>query len=311
MKKTTLLLFTALLAALPLSAQTTLQQALPLLQQNTRSAEQTQQVLQLFRLFNLILKSDDPLKQAFSAVIVTAMGSSHEELIPILQETLNGKNDVLRSYAAGAYGIITPADKSYVQDVVLLYIYDPAFAVRAMNLLADDSKALFKYLKQASASTDPQTRAAAASWLGTLHSEDAAKQLLKMAKSEENTNVQAQLATALAANAANTQQTLVKGLRQNYKTAAANTYALALGFMTGNALASSNQNERINAARAAAYMAGVLSNPDAFHFTSDRTFDIGLLKSLIPQLKVLAQTENDTVKVYAENALRQIEKLMI
>ena len=49
MKKTTLLLFTALLAALPLSAQTTLQQALPLLQQNTRSAEQTQQVLQLFR----------------------------------------------------------------------------------------------------------------------------------------------------------------------------------------------------------------------------------------------------------------------
>lgn len=345
MKKTTLLLFTALLAALPLSAQTTLQQALPLLQQNTRSAEQTQQVLQLFRsskdpdtvfaagaslvkippaktlepaLFNLILKSDDPLKQAFSAVIVTAMGSSHEELIPILQETLNGKNDVLRSYAAGAYGIITPADKSYVQDVVLLYIYDPAFAVRAMNLLADDSKALFKYLKQASASTDPQTRAAAASWLGTLHSEDAAKQLLKMAKSEENTNVQAQLATALAANAANTHQPLVKGLRQNYKTAAANTYALALGFMTGNAvepirqaLASSNQNERINAARAAAYMAGVLSNPDAFHFTSDRTFDIGLLKSLIPQLKVLAQTENDTVKVYAENALRQIEKLMI
>ena len=39
--------------------------------------------------------------------------------------------------------------------------------------------------------------------------------------------------------------------------------------------------------------------------------DSRLLKSLIPQLKVLAQTENDAVKVYAENALRQIEKLMI
>ena len=87
--------------------------------------------------------------------------------------------------------------------------------------------------------------------------------------------------------------------------------------MTGNAvdtvrkgLLSANKNERINAARAAAYMAGVLSNPDAFAYSSDRTFDIGLLKSLIPQLKVLVQTGDENVRIYAQNALTQIEKLM-
>lgn len=345
MKKTAILFCAALLAAVTAPAQTSLQNALPLLQKNTRTAAETQQVLQLFRsakdpdtvfaagaslvkippsktlepaLFNLILKSDDPLKQTFSAVIVTAMGSSYEELIPVLQEALNGKNALLRAYAAGAYGIINPEDKTYVQDVVLLYIYDPDFAVRAMNLLAKEAKDLFKYLKQSSSSQDPQTRAAAAAWLGTLHSEDAAKQLLKRAKTEDDPDVQAQLATGLAEDRAYTLETVVKGLRQDYKSPAANTYALALGFMTGNAvepirqaLAGSNQNERINAARAAAYMAGVLSNPDAFHFTSDRAFDIGLLKSLIPQLKVLSKTGNDTLRLYADNALRQIEKLMI
>ncbi len=344
MKKTAFLC-AALLTAWTLSAQTQLQNALPLLQKNNRTAAENQQVLTLFRtakdpdtvfaagaslvktppskvqepaLFNLILKSEDPLKQTFAAIIVTAMGSAHDELAPILQGALESQNALLRAYAAGAYGIVQPQDKSYVQDVVLLYIFDPDFAVRSMNLLAEEPKHLFKYLKQASASPDEQTRAAAASWLGTLHSEDAAKQLLKMAKTEANSSVQAQIATGLALNRTFTQEAVAKGLRQNYSSPAAATYALALGFMTGNAvdtirqgLASSNQNERINAARAAAYMAGVLSNPDAFNYTSDRAFDIGLLKSLIPQLKTLEKTDGDSVKVYAGNALRQIEKLMI
>ena len=77
------------------------------------------------------------------------------------------------------------------------------------------------------------------------------------------------------------------------------------------ALLGTHKNARINAARAAAYMAGVLSTPDAFTYSSDRTFDISLLKSLIPQLNVLAKTGDETLKIYAENALKQIEKLMI
>ena len=345
MKKTTFLIAAALCAAMTVSAQTQLKKALPLLQKNNRSAAENQQVLNLFRtakdpdtifasgaslvktppskiqepaLFNLILKGDDPLKQTFAAIIVTAMGSAHEELLPVLEGALESKDALLRAYAAGAYGIVNPEDKTHVQEVVLLYIYDPSFAVRSMNLLAEEPKHLFKYLKQASTSANEQTRAAAASWLGTLHSEDAAKQLLKMAKTEKNSQVQAQIATGLALNRAYTLEDVTKGLRQDYNSPVATTYALALGFMTGNAaetirkgLLSSNQNERINSARAAAYMAGVLSNPDAFNYTSDRAFDTGLLKSMIPQLKALAKTGNDSVKVYADNALRQIEKLMI
>ena len=223
----------------------------------------------------------------------------------------------MRSYAAGAYGIINPNDQNYALDVVRLYAYDPAFAVRSLNVLTDDAKAQLKYLKQAASSADDNTRAAAAAWLTSLHSEGAAKQLLKMAKTETVPSVQSQIATGLAKNRDYTLAAVAKELRRDYNSPAAATYALALGFMTGNAvdtvrkgLLSANKNECINAARAAAYMAGVLSNPDAFTYTSDRAFDTGLLKSLIPQLKVLVQTGDENVRIYAQNALTQIEKLM-
>ncbi|OUO56484.1 HEAT repeat domain-containing protein [Candidatus Avelusimicrobium gallicola] len=344
MKKTLFLLIAVLVTALNCPAQSKLQQALPLLQKNNRSAAENQQVLTLFRsakdpdtvfaagaslvkippskiqepvLFNLILKEDDPLKQTFAAIIVTAMGDGTEELLPLVQGALESKDPILQSYAAGAYGLLNPEDKAYTSQVVRLYAFDSAFALRAMNRLADNSKQLLKYLKQASSSADAATRAAAATWLGSLHSEDAAKQLLKMAKTETDSSVQTQIAIGLALNRSYTQEETAKGLRKNYTDPSSATYALALGFMTGNAaetirqgLQSAHKNERINSARAAAYMAGVLSNPDAFNYTSDRAFDTGLLKSMIPQLKLLAKTGDDSVKIYAENALRQIEKLM-
>ena len=338
-----LFLAALLCAALSASAQNSLQSALPLLQKNNRTAAENQRVLQIFRskdpdtvfaagaslvknppskaqepaLFNLVLKNDDALKQTFAAVIITAMGAVYEELTPVLQNALQSKDLVLRSYAAGAYGIINPNDQNYALDVVRLYAYDPAFAVRSLNVLTDDAKAQLKYLKQAASSADDNTRAAAAAWLTSLHSEGSAKQLLKMAKTETVSSVQSQIATGLAKNRAYTLAAVAKELRRDYNSPAAATYALALGFMTGNAvdtvrkgLLSANKNERINAARAAAYMASVLSNPDAFTYTSDRAFDTGLLKSLIPQLKVLVQTGDENTRIYAQNALTQIEKLM-
>ena len=212
-----LFLAALLCAALSASAQNSLQSALPLLQKNNRTAAENQRVLQIFRsskdpdtvfaagaslvknppskaqepaLFNLVLKNDDALKQTFAAVIITAMGAVYEELTPVLQNALQSKDLVLRSYAAGAYGIINPNDQNYALDVVRLYAYDPAFAVRSLNVLTDDTKAQLKYLKQAASSADDNTRAAAAAWLTSLHSEGAAKQLLKMAKTEMVPSVQ-------------------------------------------------------------------------------------------------------------------------
>ncbi|MDD7579083.1 MAG: HEAT repeat domain-containing protein [Elusimicrobia bacterium] len=345
-KQTNVLLLTALLAltAQPLSAATALETALPLLQKNRRTAAENQQVLTVFRtakdpdtvfaagaslvktppakaqepaLLNLVMRSDDPLKQTFAAVILTSMGQAYDELSPILQEALTGKDPALRAYAAGGYAFINPQDDTHASETVRLYIFDPAFAQRAMNQLATDAKQQAKFLKTASTAEDAQLRAAAAAWLGTLHTQDAAKQLLKMAKTEKDPQVATQIATGLAKNREATLDDAVKELRRNYNTPQAATYALALGFMTGNAvdalrrgLADKNENVRINSARAAAYMAGVLSNPDAFTYSSDRTFDIGLLKSLIPALTLRAKTGSDAEKIHAENALRQIEKLM-
>ena len=345
MKKTTLLLVVfSLCNLLYAAASPTLQQALPLLQKKTRTEAENQYVLQLFRtakdpdisfaagaslvripptktqepaLFNLVLRQQDVLKQTFAAVILTAMGATYEELTPILEQALQGKDPILRAYAAAAYTLLNTQDTSYATDIVRLYIFDPAFASRALNAASPNPQSLFKHLKAASSSADEQVRGAAASWLGTLHTAQAAKQLLAMAKKENSAQVQASIATGLAAQREHCFSTVTAGLRKKYTSPYANTCALALGFMTGNAvdalrqnLLSTNTNARINASRAAAYMANVLANPDAFAYSSDRTFDIHLLKGLIAPLKTLSNAGTETEKVYAEHALRQIEKLM-
>lgn len=336
-------LLSLLLVSLSIQAQT-LSNALPLLQKNKRTIEEDQQVLRIFRtatdpdtifaagaslvkipptkdqepsLINIILRQGQPLKEIFSAIIITSMGSRHEELIPLLEQGLQSPDLALRSYAAGAYSILSPDDKTYATDVVRLYIFDSPFAQRAMHLLASTSDEELKFLKKAASAKEPQTRAAAARWLGNLHAPKAAKQLLKMAKSETDTSVQTQLATALAMNQDNTLAQTVKGLRKKYDSASSTTYTLALGFMTGNAipylrqtLISKNKNERINTLRSLAYMANVLSNPDAFAYFRDRSFDIGLLKSFIPQLTLLSKNGDEEERMYADNALQQFEKLM-
>ncbi|MBR4592220.1 MAG: HEAT repeat domain-containing protein [Elusimicrobiaceae bacterium] len=347
MKKTLplLLLCTGiLLTGFPTQAKTSLQEVLPLLQKNNRSQTENYQVLQLFRtsnqpdivfsagaslvktlpaknqlpaLYSLLMRTDNPLKQIFSAVIITAMGDSSAELRPPLQQALAGQEPLLRAYAAGAYALLEPQNTSYTEDLVRLYIFDADFAQRAMNKLLGPKQSPFKYLKAASSSTDEQTRAAAASWLGKLHTPQTAKQLLAMAKADNPSTVQAAVAAGLAAQREQTLPDVLKGLRKNHQSSYANTCALALGFMTGNAVESLRQNligkniqARINAARAAAYMANVLANPDAFAYSSDRSFDIHLLKGLIAPLSALANQGSETEKIYAANALRQIEKLM-
>jgi HEAT repeat protein len=263
------------------------------------------------------MREDDGLKAALSAVILTSMGSVYEELTPILTDALQSQDPVLRSYVAAAYGLINPQDTTHVFDVVRLYIFDNAFAQRALNLMTPTDKEQLSLLKKASTTSDPQLRAAAIAWLGSLHTPQALDQLLKRAKKETDSSVQTQLATALAANPDLALADTLKGLNISYKKPASATYALALGFMTGNSvsalkdiLLSGKENQRINALRACAYMAGVLSNPDAFSYSSDRVFDTHLLKGLIPQISALANNGSDNDKIYAQNALTQIEKLM-
>lgn len=328
----------------PLFAQTSLQQVLPLLQKPTRTAQETQQVLTLFRtsqdpntvfaagaslvrlpppstsepvLVSQIMRQDDALKAAFSAVILTSMGSVYEELSPLLQDAMHTQDPVLRAYVAAAYGLINPEDKTHTKDIVRLYIFDEKFAQRALNLVAQTDPEQFNILKKCSASADPQLRASAIAWLGSLHTPEALAQLLKRAKKEDNPDVQTQLATALAANPDTVLEETLKGLSISYKKPASTTYALALGFMTGNSvnslkdvLLSGKENQRINALRACAYMASVLANPNAFSYTSDRAFDIHLLKGLIAPINALSTNGSETEQLYAQNTLAQIEKLM-
>ena len=339
-----LVLFVSLLPTGSALAQQELSQVLPLLQKYARTTEETQQVLQVFRtaqnpdvifaagarlvkippaktqepaLWNLVRRSENVLKQTFAAVILTAMGSGHNELLPVLQAGMAGQDPVLRAYAAAATALIEPQASILTDDVVRLYIFDGPLAERALDKLTHTPQALFTTVKKAAGSSDKQVRAAAATWLAKHHSSQAAQQLLKIAKKEKEPEVQAAIANGLAAQREYTLETVEKALQRKYTSPYATTCALALGFMTGNGvttvrqhLAHKNVHARINAARAAAYMASVLSNPEAFAYSSDRVFDIHLLKGLIPALTTLEQTGSGTEKTYATNALRQIEKLM-
>lgn len=317
--------------------------SMPLLQAKTRTAAQNQQVLNLFaksknpntvfaagaslvrlpppaaqeaKLLNIIIKDNDVLKKVFSAVILTAMGGVHQELSPLLQDAASSQDHAVRAYAASAYTVLNPQTDVYKNEIVNLYIYDPAFAQRVMNLISSGDKQTLKYLREAAKSEDAQVRAASAAWLGDMQNKDAAKQLLKMAKTELNPQAASAVASALAKNSQWTLQETAKNLKTPHTAQAASTYALALGFMTGNALEtvkqgllSDNKDVRINSARAAAYMAGVLASEDASLYTTDKDFDAGLLKSLIPQLTLMVKKDKASVKVYADTALKQIGKL--
>ena len=317
--------------------------AMPLLQTPLRTSAQTQQVLQLFletqetnlifstgaslvrvapprtqenNLLTVFLKNSHPLKQVFAAVILTAMGTEHPEFSDLLQEATASADSAVRAYAASAYTILNPQITQYSSEIIHLYIYDPAFAQRAMNLISSDDKQTLRYLKTAAQSDQAQIRAAAAAWLGDMQTPAASKQLLKMAKTETETETSAAIAQALAKNQTETLSKTVKGLKTAYTTQPAATYALALGFMTGNAiepirqaLTDKNINTRINAARAATYMAGVLNSEQAMLYSNDPVFDIRLLKSLIPLLSALALSQNEQEKLFAQNALTQIAKL--
>ncbi len=326
-----------------LYAQTdALEKLLPLLQAPVRTNTQNQQVLNLFlsakqpevifsagaslvrippalaqepKLLNVIIKNSDSLKQVFSAVILTAMGTNHEELSDLLQEATASADPAVRAYAAAAYTILHPDTNQYVNDIIRLYIYDPAFAQRAMNLLCANEKQTLTYLKAAAACEQAPVRAAAAAWLGDLQTPQAAKQLLKMAKKETDTEARNALAVALAKNRPDTLQAVTAGLKTAYTAPAATTYTLALGFMTGYAVEPIKQsltdkevNVRINAARAAAYMAGVLASEQAAHYSTDPAFDAQLAKGLIPLLSTVARTDKPA-QPYAENALKQLVKL--
>jgi len=251
----------------PLVAQN-LSGTLPLLQKNTRTAAENRKVLQIFRsakdpdtifaagaslvkipptkeqepaVMSLVLRQNEPLKSTFAAIIITAMGSHYEELLPLLENALGSKDDVLRAYTAGAYSILNPADKTYADEVVRLYIFDDKFSQRALHLLDETPEGQLKLLKKASVSTDAQIRAAAAMWLGNAHTDKANQILLKMAKTEKDASVQTQLATSLAKNQSEVLAETAKGLKKNYQNSVSTTYALALGFMTGYSVSTLRQ----------------------------------------------------------------------
>ncbi|MBO7238708.1 MAG: hypothetical protein J6U96_05500, partial [Elusimicrobiaceae bacterium] len=140
MKKIVLFLFVYMLGVyMPLTADT-LSAAMPLLQAPVRSSAQTDQVLQLFlsadqpdlifssgaslvripparnqenNLLSVFLKNSDPLKQIFSAVILTAMGTEHAEFSDLLKEATQSADPAVRAYAASAYTILNPQVSDY------------------------------------------------------------------------------------------------------------------------------------------------------------------------------------------------------
>ena len=107
MNKISFLLVAALFAAVPLSAQETLQKALPLLQKNTRTSAETQQVLQLFR-----SAKDPDTVFAAGASLVRIPPAPAQETVPTADDAKrclptcwrSGARSVGRGSSAGSSG---------------------------------------------------------------------------------------------------------------------------------------------------------------------------------------------------------------
>ncbi|MCL2887694.1 MAG: HEAT repeat domain-containing protein [Elusimicrobia bacterium] len=271
-------------------------------------------------LYDIVISSDEHgPRQFFAAIILTSMSADNKELLPSLQDAYQtAKDTVLKAYAAAAVSIINPADKTKSDDVISLYSYDKIFALKAINYLYSGDDKIISALKNAAGSKDVNVRKGAAQMLGTFINEKSAKILFKMLDKEKDAEVSSAIAFSISRMPQFASADIKKCLNIKYSTRPAFTCSLALGFMPGagfeilkGSLSDANENVQINALRAAAAAAEVLSGKDTASYSSDVKFDKQNLKTLIPQIASMgANSKSDKVKEYADTAGKSFQKLM-
>lgn len=337
----------AVLCATPcaLRAQETLQDILPLLQKQTKTAAETANITNVFidsrdvnltfasgaalvqnpppaenitRFLNLLISSQDGLKRVFASVILVAMDQRLVELLPMLEEAALSQDPMIKAYASSAAARLAPAKTIYSDDVFALYPFSKNFSLAALNAMYKTDKKLLSAAKKAAQAKNPLSRAGAAEVLGDFGSEKEQKTLFKMLKKEDNVLASSAIARAIARRPAAAVQEAKKCLNAPSESISAKNCSLTIGFMTDKglplikeALTSPNAPARANAARAAAVMANVLSDENASSYSTDVDFDKKALRALLP---VIAQmSEDDTApaaRTQASAALKEFSKIL-
>ena len=267
-------------------------------------------------IFNILSSpKQEDYKKTLAAIILASANVIDSGYTPFLTPALNAEDPVLKAYAASAYALLIPNTKTrFINDIITLYGFDKAFALRAYKNTGLKDKELSSALKTALKNQTEITRLSAAEWIGDSGDKKLLEDLFDLSYDDASTISAA--ATALASNYDIISPKLRKEMRNKPQTPAAATAVMTYALLGSSAfddiekyLQSSNANEQANGARAALSVAEILLDKTPYY--KNAQLEEQRLKKLIAPLGKLAnRAKDENAKYYSEAATKAIYKLI-
>ncbi|MDR1684477.1 MAG: hypothetical protein LBR90_03345, partial [Elusimicrobiota bacterium] len=248
-------------------------------------------------------------KQTLAIIILAAAEAVDSSYEPFLTPALNAQDPVLKAYARGALTLISPQVKGeYLADIVFLYSFDKAFALRAFAASGLKQKALRARLKETLGKGGAQA-AAAAQWIGDLNDKNLLSLLLETDFDPGDAAALSAAANALAENYPLMLPEIKKTLKRGPP--AASAAVMALAFKGGAAddavreLLAGGANEQANGLRVISARAGILLSNAAFY--PNPQLEIFRIKKFIPAVAGLGlEGQSPQTKIFAQTANREL-----
>lgn len=266
--------------------------------------------------FNIVSSANqEDYKKTLAVVILAATNAVDSGYTPFLTPALNAEDPVLKAYAASAYALLIPDTKTrFINDIITLYGFDKALALRAYQNTGLKKKELISALKNALKNEEEITRFSAIEWIGDYGDKKTLESLFNL--SYEDASTVSAAANALASNYDIIAAKLKKEMRSSPQSSAAATAVMTYALSGGEHfddiekfLQSSNANEQANGARVVLSVAEILQDKTPYY--KNPQLEEQRIKKLIPPLGKLAnRAKDDNAKYYADAATKAIYNLI-
>jgi len=256
-------------------------------------------------------------KKTLAGIILASLESSGEDYIPYLLPALKAQDLVLQSYACAAYTLADPqAQDTCLQQIIRLYTFDKAFAQKAFAATGLKEKALAPALKSALKNPEESLRISAIEWISDIADPKLLEAVLDTTYNIKDILTLSAAANALAANYNITSAALKKALKKDPSTPQATVAVMAYTFIGSaafdvieQALKTGNNNEKANALRVISSLAGILAG-DASYYPNPALEKQRIRKFIAPAAKAADEAKNPVLKTYADNAVKELYKLL-
>ncbi len=267
-------------------------------------------------LFNIVSSANqEDYKKTLAVIILAASNAVDSGYTPFLNPALTAQDPVLKAYAAAAYALLIPDTKTrFINDIITLYGFDKAFALRAYQNTGLKKKELYSALKTALKNEEEITRFSAVEWIGDDGDKKSLEALFSLSYDDASTISAA--ANALASNYDIIEAKLKKEMRSAPQSSAAATSVMTYALLGGEHfddidkyLQSSNANEQANGARVVLSVAEILQNKTPY-YKNPQLEEQRVKKLIAPLGKLANRAKDDTAKYYADAAIKAIYNLI-